>query len=68
MSADCCERDRDSNLINLASAILGNPLLEPISVSDCPRPESDVFSIKNVDLILRSAVVQIEIYTMQDFL
>ena len=29
----------------------------PISVSDCPGPERDVFSIAVVDIILRSAQV-----------
>ena len=56
-SADRYERDHESDLNCLASAILGNTLLLKTSVSDCPGSERDVFIIAIVDLISRSALV-----------
>ena len=53
-SADRCEGYRDSDIIRLASAISMNPLPQPISIGDFPRPEHDLFSITIVDIILIS--------------
>ena len=57
-SANCCEGDCDYDLNFLASAILGNALLQPKRVSDCPGPERDILSIAIVDIISRSALVR----------
>ena len=49
------------NLNRLDSVISGNTPLQPTSVSDCPRPERDVFSIEIVGLISRSGkIVELE--------
>ena len=60
-SANRCEGDCDSDLNFMDSAILGNTLLQPKRVSDCPRPERDILSIAIVDIILRSALVRFSI-------
>ena len=67
-SAYGCEGDREYDLIHLASSILRNPLLYPISVSNCPRPEHDIFSITNVDLISRIYLERIYILLRASYL
>ena len=56
-SSNSCEGDRDSDLNYLASAISGYKLLQPTSVSNCPGPKRDVFSIKIFDTISRISLV-----------
>ena len=50
-SANHCEGDCDSYFNRLASAILGNTLLKPSSVSDFPGPERELLSNLIIDII-----------------
>ena len=49
--------DLDSDVNRLASGILGNPLLYPVSVGYCTGPKRGVFCISIIAIILRSALV-----------
>ena len=54
---DWGEGDHESDKITWLQVFLGNALLYPVSVSNCPGPERVVFCISIVDIIPRSTLV-----------
>ena len=57
MSVDCSEQERNNVLSRLLQVNSVNPLLYPVSVSNCPSPERGALCIFIGELTLKNALL-----------